>query len=119
MARSPSRLPRHKTDGGRLEVTLTDAAGNTSLPGTTDAPDLAGPSARQFGINDDGTVLTGRRAGCEDNTVTDADGVVVGTVTVGATGNFSIPLNPAQTDGRDLRGRCRRHFRKPTPRQLS
>ncbi len=83
-----------QTDGGDLDVTLTDAAGNVSDPAATSAPDLISPDApTDMAVADDGTVLTGRGEPGTTVTVTDAAGETIGTGTVNANGTFSIGLS--------------------------
>ncbi|MEO9339494.1 BapA/Bap/LapF family large adhesin [Mesorhizobium sp. SB112] len=90
-------------DGGILEVTLTDAANNPSLPGEATAPDLIPPEAPTgLVVNADGTELTGIGEPNTSVTIVNAAGTVVGTGTVGEDGTFTIPLDPPQIDGGSL-----------------
>ncbi|MBW9090996.1 hypothetical protein JNB91_24605, partial [Rhizobium wenxiniae] len=92
-----------QTDGGDLQVILTDAGGNPSDPTITPSPDLIGPDAPTgITVGTGGTTLTGQGEPGATVTVTNEAGQVVGTGTVGPTGEISIPLNPAQTAGGDL-----------------
>ena len=89
-----------QADGGTLDVTLKDAAGNVSDPGIVSTPDLTPPdAATNVTVNDEGTVLTGHGDVGSTVTVTDATGTIVGTGTIGADGDFTVTINPAQTDG--------------------
>uniref|UniRef100_UPI002164C1AC Ig-like domain-containing protein n=1 Tax=Pseudomonas putida TaxID=303 RepID=UPI002164C1AC len=86
-----------------LEVTLTDGAGNVSAPGTVTAPDATAPLApTDLAINEQGTTLTGRAEPGSTVSVRGAGGVVLGTAVAGADGQFSITLQPPQTDGQAL-----------------
>ncbi|MFV3292471.1 BapA/Bap/LapF family large adhesin [Pseudomonas sp. NY11955] len=86
-----------------LEVTLTDGAGNVSAPGTVTAPDVTAPLApTDLVIDAQGTTLTGRAEPGSTVSVRGAGGVVLGTAVAGADGQFSITLQPPQTDGRAL-----------------
>ncbi|WP_287814392.1 Ig-like domain-containing protein, partial [Pseudomonas sp.] len=53
-------LSNPQTNGQTLDVTLTDAAGNTSAPGTVTAADTSAPDAPgNLTVNADGSQLTG------------------------------------------------------------
>ncbi|WP_284354826.1 Ig-like domain-containing protein, partial [Pseudomonas putida] len=86
-----------------LEVTLTDGAGNVSAPGTVIAPDVTAPLApADLAINEQGTTLTGRAEPGSTVSVRGADGVLLGSALAGADGQFSITLQPPQTEGQAL-----------------
>ncbi|WP_161989690.1 BapA/Bap/LapF family large adhesin [Pseudomonas putida] len=86
-----------------LEVTLTDGAGNVSTPGTVTAPDVTAPLApTDLAINEQGTTLTGRAEPGSTVSVRGADGVLLGSAVAGADGQFSINLQPPQTEGQAL-----------------
>ncbi|MFF7862268.1 BapA/Bap/LapF family large adhesin [Pseudomonas monteilii] len=86
-----------------LEVTLTDGAGNVSTPGTVTAPDVTAPLAPAgLAINEQGTTLTGRAEPGSTVSVRGADGVLLGSAVAGADGQFSITLQPPQTEGQAL-----------------
>ncbi|MGE8048234.1 BapA/Bap/LapF family large adhesin [Pseudomonas monteilii] len=86
-----------------LEVTLTDGAGNVSTPGTVTAPDVTAPLApADLAINEQGTTLTGRAEPGSTVSVRGADGVLLGSAVAGADGQFSITLQPPQTEGQAL-----------------
>ncbi|WP_292050597.1 MULTISPECIES: Ig-like domain-containing protein [unclassified Brevundimonas] len=92
-----------QTNGQTISVVLSDAANNSSPPTPATAPDITAPDApTDLAVNADGTVLTGRGEAGATVTVRDADGNAVGQGTVAADGTFSVPLSPAQTDGRVL-----------------
>uniref|UniRef100_UPI003905F906 Ig-like domain-containing protein n=1 Tax=Pseudomonas putida TaxID=303 RepID=UPI003905F906 len=86
-----------------LDVTLTDAAGNVSAPGTVKAPDATAPLApTDLAINEQGTTLTGRAEPGSTVSVRGAGGVLLGTAVASADGQFSITLQPPQSDGQAL-----------------
>ncbi|TFW33227.1 BapA prefix-like domain-containing protein, partial [Pseudomonas putida] len=86
-----------------LDVTLTDAAGNVSAPGTVTAPDATAPLApTDLAINEQGNTLTGRAEPGSTVSVRGAGGVLLGTAVAGADGQFSITLQPPQSDGQAL-----------------
>lgn len=87
-----------------LDVTLTDAAGNVSAPGAVTAPDATAPLApTDLAINEQGNTLTGRAEPGSTVSVRGAGGVLLGTAVAGADGQFSITLQPPQSDGQALR----------------
>lgn len=91
-------------DSGLLSVTLTDAASNTSVAGTVNAPDLIPPEIpANLQINADGSNLEGTGEAGVIVTVRNAGNHIVGTSTVQTDGSFSISLNPPQVDGGELR----------------
>ncbi|MCG8157779.1 BapA prefix-like domain-containing protein [Brenneria goodwinii] len=91
------------TNGEAVTVTATDAAGNVSTPTTATAPDLTAPSApADLQVAEDGTSVSGSAEAGSTVTLTDADGNVLGSVTVGEDGNFSVPLTPALTNGEEV-----------------
>ncbi len=91
-----------QTDGQVLDVVLRDTAGN-SATATLTAPDLDGPlQPTDVTVGNNGTLVTGTGQSGSTVTVRDADGNVLGTVTVGADGNFQVPLDPPQRNGESL-----------------
>ncbi|CAI3795008.1 hypothetical protein GLGCALEP_01095 [Pseudomonas sp. MM221] len=93
-----------QANGELLDVVAIDNAGATSLPTQITAPDITAPTApSELAVNADGTVITGRAEPGSTVRVLAADGTtVLGTAVVGATGIFSITLNPPQVDGEIL-----------------
>ncbi|MCF3158971.1 MULTISPECIES: BapA/Bap/LapF family large adhesin [Pseudomonas] len=89
-------------DGSALQVTLTDAAGNVSQPGTVTAPDLQAPAQPTDLALADGVTFTGRGEPGATVQVRNADGTVIGSGVVGADGAFSLSLSPAQANGEAL-----------------
>ncbi|MFE8117972.1 BapA/Bap/LapF family large adhesin [Brenneria goodwinii] len=96
-------LPEALTAGEQLTATATDEAGNVSAPVTVTAPDLTAPAVpADLQIAADGTSVSGSAEAGSTVTITDADGNVLGSVTVGEDGNFSVPLSPALTNGEEI-----------------
>jgi VCBS repeat-containing protein len=93
-----------QANGELLDVVAIDDAGVSSLPTQITAPDITAPAApSELAVNADGTVVTGRAEPGSTVRVLAADGTtVLGSVVVGATGSFSITLDPAQVDGEVL-----------------
>ncbi|MBF7143924.1 MULTISPECIES: BapA/Bap/LapF family large adhesin [Pseudomonas] len=86
-------LASAQANGQLLSVTLTDAGGNASLPASVLAADTTAPNAvTALNIGADGASITGRGEAGARVTVSDADGVVLGTAVVGSTGAFSLVL---------------------------
>ncbi|CRN06907.1 hypothetical protein PYEL_27300 [Pseudomonas sp. URMO17WK12:I11] len=93
-----------QANGELLDVVAIDSAGLSSLPTQIIAPDITAPATpSELAINADGTVLSGRGEPGSTVRVLAADGTtVLGSAVVGATGRFSITLNPPQVDGEVL-----------------
>ncbi|WP_315761726.1 BapA/Bap/LapF family large adhesin [Sphingomonas sp. Y38-1Y] len=88
-----------QVNGEIVFATQTDAAGNASEPTPATAPDLTAPDAPVAILSPDGTVVTGTG---EPNTtvqIRGPGGVLIGTGIVGADGNYTVTLTPAQTNG--------------------
>lgn len=86
-----------------LQVILTDAAGNASPAGTVVAPDATAPLApTNLAIDEQGTTLSGRAEPGATVQVRGPGGTLLGSVVAGADGQFSITLQPPQTDGQAL-----------------
>ncbi|PWB37101.1 hypothetical protein DCO47_05690 [Pseudomonas sp. NDM] len=96
-------LPNAQNTGETLQVTLTDANGNTSPSTGVITVDGTPPAAVQNPlISADGSTLSGTgEAGATVN-VTTADGTLLGSAVVGADGSFSVTLAPAPTNGEAL-----------------
>ncbi|MEI5686016.1 BapA/Bap/LapF family large adhesin [Sphingomonas kyungheensis] len=97
VAIDPARL-----DGETFTAVQTDAALNSSLPTSAQAPDLLAlaPTAT---IAADGASITGTGEVGATVTVTAAGtATVLGTTTVAADGSYTIALTPAQVDGEPL-----------------
>ncbi|WP_409263954.1 Ig-like domain-containing protein, partial [Pseudomonas putida] len=89
-------------DGSTLQVTLTDAAGNVSQPGSVTSADLLPPAQPTDLALTDGVTFTGRGEPGAIVQVRDAAGNLIGTGVVGADGLFSLTLSPAQANGEAL-----------------
>ncbi|WP_256671979.1 Ig-like domain-containing protein, partial [Pseudomonas sp. SG-MS2] len=97
-------------DGEQLQITATDAAGNTSTTGTVTAPDIdtgggdttAPTPASGLIISADGRTVSGRGEAGATVTVSNDQGQVVGTGTVQPDGTFTLQLTPPVTDGSSL-----------------
>uniref|UniRef100_UPI0005BE631B Ig-like domain-containing protein n=1 Tax=Pseudomonas putida TaxID=303 RepID=UPI0005BE631B len=89
-------------DGSTLQVTLTDAAGNVSQPGSVTSADLLPPAQPTDLALADGVTFTGRGEPGATVQVRNAAGTLIGTAIVGADGLFSITLAPAQANGEAL-----------------
>ncbi|NIF28665.1 BapA prefix-like domain-containing protein [Pantoea sp. Tr-811] len=96
-------LSSPQANGESLSVTLTDTAGNTSPTSPVTAPDITAPGApAQLAINGQGTTLTGSAEPGATVQVRGADGTLLGSAVAGADGQFSVTLQPPQTDGQAL-----------------
>ncbi|MFF7060912.1 BapA/Bap/LapF family large adhesin [Pseudomonas sp. NPDC008258] len=92
-----------QSNGELLDVVAIDDSGVSSLPAQITAPDITAPAApTELAVSADGTVLTGRAEPGSTVRIVGADGTELGTAVVGATGVFSITLNPPQVDGEVL-----------------
>ncbi|CAI3794670.1 hypothetical protein DBADOPDK_01062 [Pseudomonas sp. MM223] len=89
-------------NGSTLQVTLTDAAGNVSQPGSVTSPDLQAPAQPTDMALVDGVTFTGRGEPGATVQVRDSAGNVIGTGLVNAGGTFSVTLSPAQANGEAL-----------------
>ncbi|MQT71370.1 adhesin, partial [Pseudomonas sp. FSL R10-0071] len=82
-------------NGESLNVTLTDKAGNVSLPGTVTAGDTTAPAApNTLAVSADGLSLTGKGEAGSTIVVKNAAGTQIGTGVVGADGSFTATLSP-------------------------
>ncbi|WDY57213.1 BapA/Bap/LapF family large adhesin [Pseudomonas sp. PSKL.D1] len=92
-----------QANGELLEVTATDLNGESSLPALVTAPDITPPLApNELAVSADGSVVTGRAEPGSTVRVLAADGTELGSVVVGASGAFGIPLSPPLVDGEQL-----------------
>lgn len=91
---SPAQL-----DGQALNVRLTDAALNESLPANVTAPDTTPPIApATAAINTAGTLMTGTGIAGFRMFVRSAGGTLLGSAVVAADGTWSATLTPPQTN---------------------
>ncbi|MFJ3470237.1 BapA/Bap/LapF family large adhesin [Pseudomonas sp. NPDC090201] len=96
-------LTTPQNNGQLLSVTLTDASGNTSLPGSLTTVDTTAPLAlTQLAISSDGQTLTGHGEAGARVTVTDSSGNALGNVLVGSTGTFTLVLTNPLTNAQVL-----------------
>lgn len=96
-------LSSPQANGENLTVSLTDAAGNTSQAGTVTAPDTTAPVApTDLAVSPQGDTVTGRTEPGATVEVRGADGALLGSAVAGADGQFSVTLQPPQTDGQAL-----------------
>ena len=94
-------LSTPQANGGTVSVTLRDASGNVSAPGTALAPDITAPNAPVFTVNANGTVVAG--TGEAGATVTiSAGGTILATAQVAPNGSFTATLSPQQNNGGTL-----------------
>lgn len=95
-----------QANGQLLTITVTDAAGNTSLPATVMADDITAPDAPgNLTVNATGDVVSGSGEPGAVVIILDAAGnplTVVSGDTVDANGNFSATIDPPQTNGEVL-----------------
>ncbi|OMJ32347.1 hypothetical protein BSZ14_08530 [Sphingomonas sp. Sph1(2015)] len=89
-------------NGETLTVTQSDALGNVSPTITLTAPDFTAPAAPTATIADDGSAITGTGEPGATVTVRDPAGQPLGTATVDAQGNYTLPLLTPQTNGEIL-----------------
>ncbi|KTT99357.1 hypothetical protein NS355_06810, partial [Sphingomonas yabuuchiae] len=95
-------LTTPQANGGTLTVTQSDPAGNTSPATTIAAPDITAPTAPTATIAGDGTSVTGTGEPGATVTVRDPAGQPLGTATVDAQGNYTLPLTTPQANGGTL-----------------
>ena len=96
-------LDHPQVNGETLDVTLTDAAGNVSVPTQVDAGDTTAPDApTELAVSADGTTVSGKGEPNTTVTIKDANGNTIGTGQVGADGNFAIQLDHPRENGETL-----------------
>ncbi|QXT35501.1 BapA prefix-like domain-containing protein [Sphingomonas sanguinis] len=95
-------LATPQANGGTLTVTQSDPAGNTSPATSVSAPDTTAPAAPTATIAGDGTSITGTGEPGATVTVSDPAGQPLGTATVDAQGNYTLPLTTPQANGGTL-----------------
>ncbi|MBV4484611.1 BapA prefix-like domain-containing protein [Pseudomonas sp. SWRI153] len=97
------QLSPPQNNGETLQITASDAAGNTSAPLPYVTPDTQGPAAvSDVTLDAQGQTLTGKGEVGASITVRDPAGNIIGTGTVGTDGNFTVNLTTAQTDAQQL-----------------
>ncbi len=95
-------LTPRQANGEALSVVQADAAGNVSPVVPLTAPDITSPAAPTLTIGLDGASAGGTGERGAAITITDPQGVVIGTATVDPDGNYTTPLAPPQVDGERL-----------------
>ncbi|MBC3487762.1 hypothetical protein HU750_19025, partial [Pseudomonas sp. SWRI50] len=96
------QLPSSVADGSSLQVTLTDAAGNTSQPSSVLTPDLAAPLQPTDLVLSEGISLTGSAEPGARVNVHDASGNLIGSAIAEPDGTFTLTLDPIQANGETL-----------------
>ena len=91
-----------QTNGEALTLVQTDGAGNDSPQVPITAPDITAPDAPTGTVSSDGMVVTGTGEAGATIEVTDPDGAVIGTATVGANGTYIAALASPQVNGETL-----------------
>jgi hypothetical protein len=87
-----------------VKATATDPTGNVSLPATISVDKVA-PNAPVLTLNHDGNLLTGTaEANSQLRIVVNGDNANPLTVSVSASGTFSLPISPALVAGESIRG---------------
>ncbi|MCL2898747.1 BapA/Bap/LapF family large adhesin [Brenneria tiliae] len=88
------------TNGEAISAVVSDVAGNASAAVTAVASDTTAPSApTDLLVAEDGGAISGSAEAGSTVKITDAAGNVLGSVTVGDNGSFTVPLSPALTNG--------------------
>jgi VCBS repeat-containing protein len=95
-------LSTAQTDSQSLTVTQTDRANNLSLPTIVVAPDDTAPFSPTATVSAEGDAVVGAGVAGATITVSSATGLVLGTATVGADGNYIALLDIAQRNGEVL-----------------
>lgn len=95
-------LSTAQTDSQSLTVTQTDRANNPSLPTIVVAPDDTAPFSPTASVSAEGDAVVGAGVAGATITVSNAAGLVIGTATVDANGNYAAPLDTAQRNGEVL-----------------
>lgn len=92
-----------QTNGETITAIATDPAGNPSLPETALAPDITAPlPPANLVINPTGDQVTGMAEPNSTVHILDPGGAIIGTVTAGSNGEFTVTLVPPQTNGEHL-----------------
>ncbi|MEG5265568.1 BapA/Bap/LapF family large adhesin [Pseudomonas sp. JDS28PS106] len=96
-------LTSPQNNGQVLDIVAVNPDGTESIPTPLQTADgIAPASATDLAVNPNGLAVTGRGEPGAQVTVTDAQGNVLGTAVVGATGSFTVNLDAAQTLGQPL-----------------
>lgn len=98
-----AQLVPPQLNGQSLVASQIDATGNSSPTTPITATDLQPPAAPSgLSLSPDGLVLNGTGEAGATVEVRDINGNLLGSDTVGSSGQFSISLTPAQVDGQTL-----------------
>lgn len=92
-----------QNNGQTISVVASDAAGNASPAATVTATDTIAPNPPgDLTVAGNGASVSGTAEPNSTVTVKDPGGNVIGTGTTDGTGHFTVPVNPAQTNGEVL-----------------
>ena len=98
------KLTEPLKNGEKVTIYVTDAASLASKPLQLIAPDFTPPSAPEsVQIDGTGTLVTGKAEPGATISVKDPSGKEIGTGTVLPDGTFVVTVNPAQTNGENLK----------------
>ncbi len=95
-------LTTPQANGGTLQVTQADAAGNGSAIVNATAPDITAPIAPTGTVSPDGTSVTGTGEPGATLIVRDPLGNVIGTTTVLGNGSYTVTLTVTEANGETL-----------------
>lgn len=109
-----------KINGETLSISVTDKAANSGPVETLNAPDKTAPAAPDgLTVATDGLSVSGQAEAGATVTIRDSSNTVLGSAVANGNGQFIVPLNTAQTNGRTYRYRHRCRETKAPPRRLS
>ena len=92
-----------QANGEVVDVVAVDGLGESSVTVPVTAPDITGPTAAtDLSVANNGLTLSGRGEPGASVSVLDAQGNVIGSGVTSATGNFTVTLSAAQTNGQAL-----------------
>jgi len=88
-----------QANGGLLQLTQSDAAGNLSATTSVPAPDITPPLGLTAAVNGSGTIVSGTGEAGATVTVRDPLGAAIGSAVVAANGGYSVVLTTPQANG--------------------
>ncbi len=92
-----------KINGETLSISVTDKAANSGPVETLNAPDKTAPAAPDgLTVATDGLSVSGQAEAGATVTIRDSSNTVLGSAVANGNGQFIVPLNTAQTNGRAL-----------------
>ncbi len=92
-----------KINGETLSISVTDKAANSGPVETLNAPDKTAPAAPNgLIVATDGLSVSGQAEAGATVTIRDSSNTVLGSAVANGNGQFIVPLNAAQTNGRAL-----------------